>query len=857
MTAARASLAEHTVHVSSNLPIEPTPIIGRATEIERAVERLREQSVRLLTFTGPGGTGKTRLAIAVATVLRDDFRDGVFMVVLAPIREPGLVIATIAHSLEVMEEAGKPILETLQSFLRDRQILLLLDNFEQVEAAAPYIATLMKSAPKLKVLITSRTLLRLAGEYEFMVPPLPLPDLTQLSAGSELAQNPAVMLFLQRAQAVRPGLQLTETTAPAIAEICCRLDGLPLAIELAAARCKILSPQALLARLASPLQLLTRGSPDLPERQQALRATIDWSYALLTTQEQTLFRRLAIFVGGWTLQAVEEVCTTADGRRPGNRQSALTPATMAVLDNLTAIVENSLVRQTEEADGEPRFNMLETIHEYALERLEESGEAPILQQLHVHFYLALAEVAEPSLTGSEQLAWLARLEREHDNLRAALTACKSLAAGAELGLRLAAALWWFWWVRGHLTEGRAWLETLLAQTATAMPSQHFVQIRATALYRAGFMACLQDEYRRANTLAEESLTLFRSLNDARGIGWAHYVLGLVATFQGDHARAKSYAEECLLLFRALGDSRGISWVLNDLGNLAMMQGDLSRAVGHYQESLMLSRALGNVRDIASSLGNLSGAAVAQGDLPRAVAYSEEVLGLLRTMGDIIGTAITLHSLGYIAQLQGDLPSAQSLFVEAFQLYNQSSNRFGIARCLAGLAAVATATGNPLHAAQLLGAAAAQHDNLASFLELEERARYEQSLAGLRTQLGEPAFTEAWTVGRAMTPAQALASLAPASVAPPPAPTTPPPPSSSPLPSTALTSAPLQTPPTGLSERELEVLRLLARGLSYTEIAEQLVISPRTVNRHLTSVYTKLNVSSRHAATRYALDHGLA
>lgn len=843
----------------SDLPLVLSPLIGRVQELAILRQLLQREEVRLLTLTGVGGAGKTRLSLQLAAELQSAFSDGVYFVALAALRNANLVLAAIAQTIGVLESSDQPLLESLKRVLRERQLLLILDNFEQVMAAAPLIAALLTAAPRLRILITSRTLLHLSGEHELPIPPLALPD-REAPTTTNLAQNPAVTLFIQRAQAVRPNLQLTDENAAAIAEICWRLDGLPLAIELAAARCRILSPQALLARLLSPLQLLTTGSQDLPPRQQTLRATIDWSYQLLTPAEQSLFRRLAIFVGGWTLDAAEEVCATvSDAPTFPSARPILSTNAVAVLDHLTVLIDHSLVQQAEEPDGEPRFTMLETLREYAFERLEESGEAPLLRQLHLHFYLALAEAAENKLTGREQLTWLTRLEREHDNLRAALTNCRSIAGGEELALRLATALSWFWELHGHVSEGRAWLENLLARTALEMPARAFVSVRATALYRTASMANAQSDHQRALALANESLTLFHTLGDVNGMGWAHYMLGLSALLQGNYPHAATQLQESLTLFRATGDALGIGWSLNELGSLAMMRGDYAQAAIHHAESLAIARNLGNARDIAIHQVKQAMLMQAAGDYRQAVVHLEESLALFRQLGDRQNIPLVLHSLAYAFQLQNDFVRAQTFFREALQLYERIGNRFGIARCLIGLAASAEATGQFTRAAGLYGAAAAQHDNLNAFLEPGERDFSARSQGVVQERLGESAYSAAWNAGQTMTPTQALAASEPATTV---APAVSKPVTATPIPAT---TAPMPaTPPTvttgsplGLSEREVEVLRLLARGLSYAEIADQLVISPRTVNRHLTSIYTKLNVTSRHAATRFALDHGLS
>jgi len=576
----------------NNLPIQPTSLIGREKEVAAVQHLLRREDVRLLTLTGPGGTGKTRLGLQVAAELSERFLDGVFFVNLAPISDPALVVPTIAQILEVKETVEQSLLELLKTSLRERQLLLLLDNFEQVVSAASDVADLLAACPKLKVIATSRAVLHVRGEQEFAVPPLAVPDPNHLPDLVALSQYEAVALFISRAQAVKPDFQVTNANAPAVAEICVRLDGLPLAIELAAARIKLLPPQALLARLERRLAVLTSGARDVPVRQQTLRNTIEWSYHLLDAAEQRLFRRLSVFVGGCQLSAVEAVCSAlgdGDGAVP-------------VLDVVASLIDKSLLQQVEqvgEEGKEPRLRLLETIREYGLECLAASGEMEVTRQAHAAYYLWLAEEGEPELLGPQQAVWLQRLEGEHDNLRAALR--WSLEQGEtgqsqEMALRLSAALWWFWLVRGHRSEGRAFLEQALAASEGVVAS-----VRAKVLIVASQFALNQGDMDRAKALAEESLALSRQLRYTWGIGYSFNLLGEFASMRGNFAAARLLNEEALVLQRETGDQEQVTYSLAGLGDLASLQGEYTRGRTLLEESLAIHRELGNTRGIADLL----------------------------------------------------------------------------------------------------------------------------------------------------------------------------------------------------------------------------------------------------------------
>jgi predicted ATPase len=581
---------------SQTLPPTLTVLIGRNDEVQSASALLQQPRLRLLTLSGPGGVGKTRLSLQIAEELEGSFANGVCFVDLAPIKEPGLVGATIAAALGVTETGGQPVLEQVKHYVRERQLLLLLDNFEQVLAAGPLVIELLAAAPRLKVIVTSRAALRVSGEHEFVVPPLEAPDPLQLPPRDRLLEIPAVALFVERARTVRPQLQITPTNALAVAAICSRVDGLPLAIELAAARSKLFAPQELLARLDKRLSMLVGGPRDLPIRQRTLRDTLAWSYDLLTLAERQLFGRMAVFAGSADLLAIETIC--------GDATAATEPSTFELVE---ALLDKSLLRQIEGVDSETRFMMLETIREYALERFESSGEAELLRQQHAEHYLALAEHTAPELTSPQQEIWLDRLEREYDNLREALAWALG-AAQIAVAARICAALWRFWLVRGRWSEGRQWLESVLPALATLPAS-----IQSHVLHGASVLAVNQNDYARAKPLSEAALIRQREIGDQRGIALSLTVLAWVCTDQGDHAQALIYYEECLNIHRLLGDQQGVAIVLNNLGNIAQSEGDYVRAHRLFGESLVLYRAQADQLGLARVGNNLGLNAYYQGD----------------------------------------------------------------------------------------------------------------------------------------------------------------------------------------------------------------------------------------------------
>src|SRR5579875_1389423 len=939
--------------VSRALPVQMNVTIGRTAEVAALAALLRREDMRLLTLTGPGGVGKTRLALEVAREVAADFQDGVCFVSLAALREPELVLPALAQALGIEEVAHQSLLEMVRAFVREKGLLLVLDNFEHVLAAGTLLADLLALAPRLKILATSREVLHLYGEHEFEVLPLALPDLAvQEQHGLAATDSAAVTLFVERAQAVKPTFALTAENARAVAEICVQLDGLPLAIELAAARVKLLTPQAILVRLQSRLSFLTGGARNLPARQQTLRKTLDWSYDLLSEREQRFFRQLGVLVGNWSLEAASTIGSSNEGTQ-------VTVA--AVLDEgetlelLTSLVDKSLVRVVEDAaSGETRFILLETIREYALDSLESHGEREGAQRRHAQFYLQLAGEVEPELYGAGQRAALARLDREMANLWAAMR--RVVAAGeVELALRLASALSGFLQMRGSLSEGHNWIEEVLALSEKSP----LLAIRAKVLYASGAMAHMRNDlalarsrqeesrklaaqvgerrtqalacgalamlelylgndeaarnfaeagsiilkesddrwargtlhsihgqiesklcnFERARTRFHISLMLLRDVGDLNGqasvqvhlgnimrlqgkLKTAHFLyiralalfresgdrwsqsicltgIGDVLRLQGHYQAARARFEECLALTAMLGNRQIRAVALIGLGQIAIYENDMRQAARSLKESLRLVREIGHMPGITQLLLGLGDLERYQGNYDAATAYYEQCLTLTRQSNDRVSMSGALFGLGDIARERQEYAQACILLKQSLQLASEVGDRLGLLSTLETFAWLCRQIGLPERAAQFLGTVEGLRDWMQIPLPPTFLARHEHEVAVLRSALGENAFNESWAYGRTMTLKLALSMVARISVAEQNAPTR-------------------QHPiyPAGLTVREVDVLRLVAQGLPDARIAEQLVLSPRTVNTHLRSIYAKIGVSSRSAATRFAFEHGL-
>ena len=752
----------------TNLLAQPTTLVGRTEEVAAAQKLLAQQGLRLLTLTGPGGIGKTRLGLELGAELREVFEDGVFAVSLAPIIDPEALPATIAHAIGLRDAGGRPPRELLRDYLHRRRMLLILDNFERILRAAPVVAELLASSPRLSILVTSRAPLRLMGEHEFAVPPLELPNDGQTSAAA-LSAYGAVALFAERAGSVRTDFTLTDENASIVAEICRRVDGLPLGIELAAARVRVLSPGAILARLERCLPLLTGGARDLPSRQRTLRDTIAWSYDLLQPHEKVLFQHMSVFVGGCTLDALGTVGGFAHWSETD------------VLDGVSSVVAQSLASAVASTAGDPRFDMLQTIREFGREQLVAAGQAAAVAQRHAEFCLASAAHAAPHLRTSQQLDWLARLDSEHDNMRAALMWSVSDVGDPDVGLRLAGALSWFWPLRGHLSEGRHWLEATLERCTIHAP-----------------------EGERLRAL----------------IGSGQY-----ASLQGDHAAAAPRLEQALAGARALGDPHREAYALTFLGFTALQRDADPDLIESLQEaSVDLFRTVGDTWGVALASLHLAVAVLIRGNYPRARVLGLASAEVFRTTGDRLGSGLALGWLGHAALRDGDRGAAREHFLESLTALRPLQVHWVIERAYRGLAAVAHQDRDHGRAARLLGAADTSLEAGGTLRGRFEHADYERIVARVRRELGERAFRLTWARGRALTLSEAADAAAAAA-------------------NVQVPAAGEPVPSSPVARRE--VAALIARGMTNRQIAAELVIARGTVQRHVANILGKLEVAFRH------------
>jgi non-specific serine/threonine protein kinase len=792
---------------------------------------------RLLTLTGAGGSGKTRLALEVARGLVGAYPDGVWLIELAPLSEEALVPKAVAEALKVPERSAEPLADTLADVLRDRQLLLVLDNCEHlIEAAAGLVDRLLDSCPRVRILATSREVLGVEGEARWLVPPLSAPDPQEgTSSSEELEAYESVRLFVERARGRDPAFSLSQRPPLAVAEICGRLEGIPLAIELAAARVGTLSLEQIAERLEGSLELLTRGGRTSVPRHRTLKGTLDWSHDLLSESERIVFRRLSPFAGGWTLEAAEAV--TSSGGVAGGE----------VLDLLYGLAEKSLVAAEATGEGDSvRHRLLEPIRQYAREKLEESGEAEEVRRRHAAFFLTLAEEAEPWLRGPRDREWLDRLEGEHDNMRAALSwALES--EEVELALRLGGALGTtFWSAHGHMGEGRKWLEEALAK---ADRRASVARIKALqAVFRLTFE---QNDHDRTQAIAQEAMEFSAEVEIGSSLAASlRMMLAGTAWIRGDYERGKELLEESLSLSRGADDKVMIAEALQLLAIITDGLGDRARAKEIYEEGIALCREVGYTHLLPNLLLDLGYFLILEGDYERGAVLNEEAAALCLEHGYRTTLNYALDNQGWAALLQGDHEQARSYYEESLVVSKELGDKMVASESLDGLACISGARGEALRAGRLFGAAQAlQVREAVAFQVTPQAEAWRQPYrATARSQVGEAAWEEVLAQGRAMTLEEAieyaLSEVEPLATAA----------ASSTTGQPSPTSAPER--PGGLTTREVEVLGLVATGMTNAQVAQRLFISPRTVETHLTSIYHKLGVTSRSAATRFALEHGL-
>jgi predicted ATPase/DNA-binding XRE family transcriptional regulator len=720
---------------ASNLPIGLTPLIGREDTVDDLCERILRDEVRLLTLTGAPGIGKTRLAVEVASQLAEHFPDGTFFVGLSTVLDPDLVPAAIAQAVGVREGGSQTVVAALVEYMRERRMLLLLDNFEQVVGAATTVGTLLGACPQVKAMVTSREALNIRGERQFPVPPLHLPNPASLPTLDALAEYPAIQLFVERAASVDPAFALTEDNARAVATLCARLDGLPLAIELVAARIRLLSPAQLLARLDHRLALVTGGQRDLPERQQTLRNAIDWSYDLLTPDEQALFARLGVFVGGWTPAAAEAVC---------NPRGDLG---IDLLEGIESLLNKSLVQLSNRPDGdarpEARFTMLETIREYALEQLEKRGEADDMSQMHAEYYLALAGAAEPHLMGAEAEEWLERLESDHNNFRAALR--WALDEGEhEIALGIAGALGRFWSLYGYLSEGRRWLDEVMSRRSAAATAD-----RARVFQWAAALARKQDSYEEARDLYGSSLILYRELEDMAGTAEVLEHLAMLNVLQGDYDAGLRLSAEAMEMGRKLGDNYRLTRALYMHSAAAIYSGDLERGESDAREGLALAREMDNSELISACINAVALSLHWQGKHEEAARLYDEALQRARMVNDLLNIAQILSNQAELALHMERCGEATDLYRQSLLTFIELGGTLGISEGVMGLAMVASCQGDGELSAVLHGAAEAMREEIGTPIPPFVRPIRDSYLQQARSLLNEAEWQAAWDRGAGM------------------------------------------------------------------------------------------------------------
>lgn len=720
-----------------NLPAQPTPFIGRAAQLATLKEMILNPDARLITLLGPGGTGKTRLSLQVAQESLDQFPNGVFFVPLADDTDSNQFISRIAQQLEV-KEGGRPLLDNLKDYLRDKKLLLVLDNFEQLISAVPVVADLLAAAPQLKLITSSRIALKVRGEREVPIPPLDVPQ--HETPLEELAGYESIKLFVERAQAAQPNFSLTKDNASSVTEICHRLDGLPLALELAAARIKLLSPRAILSRLDDQLKLLTGGARDLPSRHQTLRNTLEWSYGLLHDDEKKLYARLSVFVGGFTLEAAEAVCN-ADGGQD-------------ILEGLTSLVDNSLLRQDEAGEGEPRFSMLETIRAYAVERLTESGEMDALREQHAGYFtnVILNRMGFMELYLANAVRWLDWIEQEYDNIRATFAWNLTTPQGVQTSAFVVNILFWFWYRRGYVMEGSLWTERLLASPYLQEPSP----ARGMTLFADGSLAMWQGNQEYALAKAQEGMIMAQKLGGDDFLPFLLMGNAVVLINMGKDGLAQPLLEQALAVFKGQQIAPFIVVTLVHLGNAELGLGNIEQARAYHEEALVHARAINENWLISFALNNLGEVARTQGQFDLARKYYEECETLLRNTGDKGDMARFVHSLGYIAQYEEDFALAESQFRQSLKMFRKFGNRRGMAECMAGLAGLRARQGQVEWGAVMLNAAENLLKVTGGAWWPADRMEVERNRDMIRSVLGEEGYAAAQKKGAAMTLEQALA-----------------------------------------------------------------------------------------------------
>lgn len=812
-----------------NLPTPLSTFIGREREIEEIQQLL--SSNRLVTLTGPGGCGKTRLALRIAEELVGEFEQRVCFVEFASIFDPVFVPQTVAGTLNIREQSGHSLIEILVDTLSAFTALLILDNCEHlILACAQFTETLLQQCPGLKILATSREALGITGEVAWTVPPLSLPSRRPWTNPNSVAdalglyeESESVQLFTVRATANSSDFQLTSENGAWVAGICRRLDGMPLAIELAAARVRSLSVQQIAQRLDDRFHLLTGGSRTAPLRQQTLASTLEWSYALLSTEEQKVLQRLAIFAGGATLAAAEAVCI---GEEVDSAQ---------VFDVLSRLVDKSLVTADKPERGETRYRLLETIRQYALEKLAEAGELTESKDRHLSYFVDWAEMAEPHILGPEHLSWLESYESEHDNIRAALEWCKADDRNDFAGLRLAAACGRFWRVRGYLSEGRMHLSEALSQAG----AQERTITRAHALTLLANLEYLQSDYPAMRPVAEEAISIWRALGQEGKAGAANTLdlLGELATEEGDYENAPIFFEEAMNLYQELNDVRGISQIHMQFGWAAMRKGDYEHAQSHLEEFRRLAQLTGDSINLAYAFSGLGEVAVRLGQYERAISFLEEALVLDRERGDKWGTATLLGSLGWVALRQGNLKRMNELLGESLGVRREISDKGGIAWCLEKLAEAKYNQSQLEKAAKIFGHAHSVRVPIGSVIDPADQPDYNRIISGLRSSLGEAAFAALWAEGSAMQLEDVIDCALSDSE------------------STSESARLEKEKFGGLTAREREVAALIARGKSNREIAKAMTVGAKTVETYVTRILNKLGFDSRVQIATWMIEKG--